>query len=72
MKQLEVDARGLSCPQPVLLLKQALAGQPQTCRIIVDNPIARENVTRFGQYSGYQAIVEEKDSDFYLTFQRNG
>lgn len=66
----EVDARGLSCPQPVILLRQALSGRPKSCRIIVDNPIAKENVSRFARHSGYQVSAEERDNDYYLTFQR--
>lgn len=64
----EVDARGLSCPQPVIMLKKALADQPKTCRIIVDNPIAKENVSRFGAQAGYQLAVEEAADDYILTF----
>lgn len=28
-----IDARGLSCPQPVLLTKQALDAHPEGCRV---------------------------------------
>ena len=42
-----IDARGLSCPQPVILLKQALDKKPAECRILVDNRTALENTTRY-------------------------
>lgn len=42
-----IDARGLSCPEPVLLTRAALtnfAGQPLT--VLVSAPAPRENVGR--------------------------
>ena len=32
-----VDARGLSCPEPVILTKQALASNEAEYQILVDN-----------------------------------
>ena len=50
-----VDARGLSCPQPVLMTKKALQANPSAnaFEIIVDNGTAKENVTRFATNSGF-------------------
>lgn len=51
MEQL-IDARGRSCPEPVMLAKQGLAQAKGTnLTILVDTPVARENVTRFLQAS---------------------
>jgi selenium metabolism protein YedF len=61
-----VDARTLSCPQPVMLTKQALEESDEVVTI-VDNATARENVTRFGQSEGCEVTVEEKDDGTYLT-----
>jgi len=42
-----VDARGLSCPQPVLMVSQAMqqAGSGEI-EVLVDNEAGRENVSR--------------------------
>ena len=40
-----INARGLSCPQPVLLAKEAIAETDEVA-IIVDNEIAVENIRR--------------------------
>ena len=61
-----VDARTLSCPQPVMLTKQALEESDEVVTI-VDNTTARENVTRFGESEGFEVTVEEKDDGTYLT-----
>lgn len=64
MKQ--VDARGLSCPEPVIMTKNALASKEAAYEVLVDNVTARENVTRFASHQGYQVQVEEQCEDFLL------
>lgn len=66
-----IDARGLSCPQPVVLTKNALDKKPETCKILVDNPTASENVTRFAEHAGYGVSVAHVEEDFELTLQKN-
>ena len=41
-----LDARGLSCPEPVVMMSQALFEKPAAARMIVDAVAPRENVTR--------------------------
>ena len=62
-----VDARGLSCPQPVLMTKNALASKENSYEVLVDNSTAKENVTRLATNSGYKVAVAEKDGDYVLT-----
>ena len=65
-----VDARGLSCPQPVLMTKNALASNEKQYEVLVDNSTAKENVTRFATNSGYKVSVDEKGDDFVLTLTK--
>lgn len=62
-----LDARGLSCPQPVLMLKKAMDGGGENFEIIVDNTAAKENITRFAGNLGYNVTVNEKEGDYILT-----
>ena len=62
-----IDARGLSCPQPVVLTKNALDKAPSSCEVLVDNPTARENVTRYAERAGYRVSVSAEGEDFRLT-----
>ena len=53
-----IDTRGLSCPQPVLLVLQCLKGKdgqqpPPVLTVLVDNDASLENVTRAAQNNGY-------------------
>lgn len=67
----KLDARGLSCPQPVLLTKKALdAMTTGTITTIVDNGAARENVTKFAAAQGCMIEVSEQDGVFYLTITK--
>ncbi len=64
----EIDARGLACPAPVLMTKDAVeSGAGGPVRVIVDNGGSRENVTLFLESRGYRVSVEEKGGDFYVS-----
>ena len=61
-----VDARGLSCPEPVIQTKNAMASKEAEYEVLVDNVVAKENVTRFVMHRGYLVNVEEQGDDFLL------
>lgn len=61
-----VDARGLSCPEPVIQTKNAMASKEAAYEVLVDNVVAKENVSRFVLHQGYQVQVEEQSDDFLL------
>lgn len=64
-----VDARGLACPQPVLLTRTALQTNEQvTC--IVDNETSQHNVTRMAEKSGYQVQAETRADGIYIHIRR--
>ena len=65
-----IDARGLSCPQPVLLTKKALDKGGAAYEVLVDNGTAKENVTRFAQIAGYKVSVAEDGDDYRLTLTK--
>ncbi len=60
-----IDARGLTCPQPVVLTKKALE-EADEVTTIVDNETAKANVTRLAVSQGCQVSVEEKEEGIYL------
>lgn len=65
-----IDARGLSCPEPVMLLKQAMASKASSYEMKVDCKTAKENVTRYATSQGYKTDVKEADGEFTLTFTK--
>ena len=67
-----IDARGLSCPQPVLMTKKATDADKnaKTFKVLVDNGTAKENVTRYAQNAGFKVTVAEDGEDFCLTLTK--
>lgn len=60
-----VDARGLACPQPVILTRAALA-EADAVLAIVDNETARQNVTRMAEKAGWTVQAETRADGIYL------
>jgi selenium metabolism protein YedF len=60
-----VDARGLACPQPVILTRKALQ-KNDVITTIVDNDTAQHNVTRMAEKTGAIVQVEAKDDGIYI------
>lgn len=64
----EVDTRGLPCPQPVIKTKEAFElsrGEPLL--VIVSNKESRDNVIRFLTHKGAEIDrLEEKGGEFYI------
>jgi len=65
-----VDARGLSCPQPVILSKKAIETVRFPIEILVDTVTARENVRRMAESSGCKVQVEQTGDEFKLTISK--
>ncbi len=61
-----IDARGLSCPEPVILTRQAMTDGAASYEVIVDNNTSKENVTRYAEHQGYKVAVTECDGEFTL------
>lgn len=63
---IEVDARGLSCPEPVILTKRAASSNPKELKVFVDNNVSMENVRKFLQKEGYKVTVKDEQGDMVL------
>ena len=66
-----VDARGFSCPMPVVMVQKAVkSGSPAALEVLVDNQCSVENVTRFAENSGYKGSVAVEGQDFRLCLNK--
>ena len=66
-----IDAQGLSCPQPVILTRQALQeSQSGEVVVLVDTMTQLHNCSRAAEKLGWQATYDEKDNVFTLTFRK--
>ncbi len=66
----QLDARGLSCPEPVIMLRKAMTGKEPRYEMVVDNPVSRENVTRYAEHQGYRVSVTEEQGKYKLVMTK--
>jgi TusA-related sulfurtransferase len=66
-----IDARGLSCPQPVVLTKSFIdkTGSGE-CEIIVDTGTARDNIARLAENCGWSVAVRTEGEDIVLALKK--
>ena len=65
-----VDARGLSCPQPVILTRNAIKAGDFPIEVLVETVTSRENVKRAAEKLGCAVQVEETGGEFRLTVSK--
>jgi tRNA 2-thiouridine synthesizing protein A len=65
-----VDARGFSCPQPVIMTRKAIQTGEFPIEVLVETVTSRENVRRASQKLGCRVAVEEMGDEFKLTITK--
>jgi len=61
-----VDARGLSCPQPVLMTLDEMKKQKQgEIEVLVDTDTSKENVSRAAESQGWQVKNIQEGGEEY-------
>ena len=64
---LEINTKGLACPEPVLKTKEVVEkNNPKEIVILVDNEAAKQNVSRFLTSRGYSITTEEKEGEIRI------
>jgi len=66
--RIEVDATGQACPKPVIMTKNKLDNIKEgIITTIVDNEVAKENVSKLAKSLGYDYKVDKKnDNEYYI------
>ena len=59
-----VDAKGLFCPEPLMMTQDALKKNPG--EQVVDSAIPRDNILRLARRKKLNATVDEKDGVFTI------
>lgn len=65
-----VDARGLSCPQPVILARRAIDAGQFPVEVLVESVTSRENVRRMAEKAGCKVAIAEMGEEFKLTLSK--
>ena len=65
-----IDARGLSCPVPVVMVQQEVKKNAPAELTVMVNRVAVENITRFARSQGYEVAVKDAGGEFELTLKK--
>jgi len=65
-----VDARGFSCPQPVIMAQRAIAEGKFPVEVLVDTVTSRENVRRMAEKQGCKIEIVEQGDEFKLVLTK--
>lgn len=65
-----VDARGLSCPQPVILTRRVIEAGDFPIEVRVETVTSRENVRRAAERLGCAVQVEQVGDEYKLTLTK--
>ena len=65
----EVDARGLSCPQPLMMTNDAIKSQNGPIKVLVSEPHQRTNVEKFAKDKGKKVTVTEVGSEYEIVIE---
>lgn len=66
-----IDARGLSCPQPVVITKKKMDELGSgIIEITVDTATSRDNIERMAQNQGWRVVIRESGDSYILTISK--
>lgn len=65
----EVDARGLSCPEPLMMTADALKGAKEPVKVLVSEPHQKTNVEKYAKDHGRKTKVREIGSEFEIVIE---
>ncbi|MCD5414201.1 MAG: sulfurtransferase TusA family protein [Clostridiales bacterium] len=72
MKTIIIDARGRSCPEPVIMTKQAIntLDESNNLHVLVDTTVAKENVKRLLTKEKFNIDIKPQEDDFLIVAQK--
>ena len=64
-----VDARGLSCPEPLMLTAEALKNSDESVKILVTEPHQKMNVEKYAKDHCRKAVSTESGDGFEIVIE---
>ncbi len=68
---MNIDACGLSCPEPVLQTLKAINAGALQFSVTVDNATAMENIKRLARSKGFNATIQPQGDLFVLALNKD-
>jgi tRNA 2-thiouridine synthesizing protein A len=70
-----LDARGLYCPEPVMMLHNRIRdiGAGETLLVIATDPSTRRDIPKFCQFLGHELLQQQEHGDeFHYRIRKKG
>lgn len=70
----KLDARGLYCPEPVMMLHNRIndVAPGRVLRVVATDPSTTRDIPRFCQFLGHDLVSEEEQNGDYVYLIRRG
>lgn len=70
----ELDARGLYCPEPVMMLHNRIndVAPGRVLRVVATDPSTTRDIPRFCQFLGHDLMSEEEQNGEFVYLIRRG
>jgi len=65
-----IDACGLSCPEPILMLKNGIKGCDEDITLLVDNKTSVETCSRYATTQGYQVTIQADTKPYEIILKK--
>ena len=66
-----IDARGQSCPIPVVMVQREVnARHPEELQVVVDAMVCVENITRYAHHQNYEVTVAKDGGEYTMTLKK--
>lgn len=66
-----IDVRGLSCPLPVVAVRNKLLElEKGIFEILIDTGTSKDNITRMAVNAGWKVVAREEDGEYLLTISK--
>ncbi|WP_459129070.1 sulfurtransferase TusA family protein [Guggenheimella bovis] len=66
---IKLDARGLSCPEPLMMVQQAMKQSNEPIEIIVSEVHTKRNIEMFAKEQGKEVTAVTQGFDIVLTIK---
>lgn len=63
----KIDTRGLSCPQPVMMVQKAINSDFRSLEVLVDLDAAKENILRCVSHNRLKSEIRRSGNEFVIT-----
>ncbi|MBS3803432.1 MAG: sulfurtransferase TusA [Oleiphilaceae bacterium] len=70
----ELDARGLFCPEPVMMLHNRITDveEGRILRVLATDPSTTRDIPRFCQFLGHELVSEQHSETEFVYFIQRG